>query len=99
MAHGTDFEQFLGLRLNALCSVNDHDSRVCRHERSVCVLREVLVSGCIENIDAAAVVFKLQHRTCDGDTSLLFNFHPVGNGMSGGRFSLDAAGQIDRAAV
>ena len=97
--HGTDFEELLGLGLNALGAVDDHDCGVRRHERAVGVLRKVLVSGRIEDIDAASVVFELQHRARHRDTSLFLNFHPVRDRMPGGRFSLYASREVDGSSV
>ena len=38
MAQGAHLEQLDGLRLNALCGVDDHDGRVCRHQGAVGIL-------------------------------------------------------------
>ena len=99
MAHGTDLEKLSCLRLNALGRVNDHDCGVGRHQCAVGVLGEVLVSGCIQKVDTAAVVFELQDTAGDRDSSLFFDFHPVGNRVPGGRLALDAARQVDGSAV
>ncbi len=99
MTHCADLEKLLGLRLDALGPVDDHDRGVRRHQRAVCVFREILMSRCVQNVDAAAVIFKLQNRTGNGNTSLLLDFHPVRNGMFCRGFSLYRTGCIDRAAV
>ena len=48
VAQGADLEQLDGLGLDALCGVDDHDSRVGCHQGAVGVLREVLMPGCPE---------------------------------------------------
>ena len=61
MPHRTDLKQLLGLGLNALGAVYDHDSRICCHKGTICILREILMSGCIKDIDTAPVILELQH--------------------------------------
>ena len=88
MAHDTDFEQFSGLGLDTLGCVDNHDRRVCSHQGTVGILREVLMSRCIQNVDAVAVVVELQYGRGDGNASLLLDLHPVGNRMPGCGFCL-----------
>ena len=57
-----DLEQFLGLSLNALGDINNHDCAVHSHERTVCILGEVLMARRIKDIDTAAIIVKLQDR-------------------------------------
>ena len=57
------------------------------------------MSGCIQKVHAASVVFKLQYTAGDRDTSLLLYFHPVGDCMARSRLALDASRQIDGTAV
>ena len=76
-AHGAHAEQLFRLRLHALGRVNHHHRGVRRHQRAVGVLGKILVAGRVKNVDAAAVVFKLQHAGRNRDAALLFNFHPV----------------------
>ena len=97
--HGADLEELARLRLDALGRVDDHDGAVRRHERAVGVLREVLVAGGIENVDAVAVVFKLEHGRRDGDAALLFQLHPVGDRMARRRLALYRAGELNRPSV
>ena len=99
MPAGTDLEEFSGLSLNALGSVDDHDRGVCRHQGTVSIFGEILMSGRIQDIYAEPAVIELKDRRCDRDTSLLFDLHPVGDRMSRSSFSLDGARKIDRAAV
>ena len=53
----------------------------------------------VQNIDAVALILELHNRRGDGDTTLLFNFHPVGNGVARILFALDRTGQLNGAAV
>ena len=78
VAQGADLEELARLRLDALRAVDDHHGAVRGHQRAVGVLREVLMSRRIENVDAVAAVLKLHDGRCDGNAALLFNFHPVG---------------------
>ena len=99
VAHGADLEELARLRLDALGRVDDHDGAVRRHERAVRVLREVLVAGGVEDVDAIALVFKLHDRRRDGDAALLFELHPVRDRVARGRLALDRAGELDGPAV
>ena len=88
----TDLEKLTGLRFNTFGSINDHDGRIRRHEGTVGILREILMSGGVDDIDAVAVIIELHNRRGNGNTSLLFDIHPVGYGVFIGFFSLDRAG-------
>ena len=61
--------------------------------------RQVLVSGGIQDIYAAAIVVKLQNRRGYGNTAFLFDIHPVGNGVLGAAFPLNRTGGLDAAGV
>ena len=98
MAHGTDLEEFPRLRLDALAAVDDHDSGVRRHQGAVGVLGEVLVARRVQNVDDKVLILKLHDRRGDRDTTLFFNFHPVGSGRLG-LFALDCARLGDGTAV
>jgi len=99
VAQGAHLEQLDGLGLNALCSVDDHDGRVCRHQGAVGVLREVLMARGVQNVHALARVVELQDRGGDGNTALLLNVHPVGHGVLCALLALDGACLIDGSAV
>ena len=77
MPHGADPEQLSGLRFDAFGRINDHHGGIGRHQRPIGVLRKVLVPRCVKNVNAVPVIFKLHDRRCDGNSSLLFQFHPV----------------------
>ena len=99
MAHDTDLEQLARLCLYSFGCIDDHHGRICRHQGTVRILREILMSRCVQNIDAVAVIIKLQNRRRDRNTTLLLDLHPVGHRMPCGRLSLYGTGQIDRSAV
>jgi len=88
-----------GLRLNALCRVDEHHRAVRGDERAVGILGEVLVARRIQNIDVEAVVIELHDRRRDGNAALLFDLHPVGGCVLFGLARLDRTGLMDRAAV
>ena len=77
MAHYADLEQFSGLCLHTLGTVDYHDCRICCHQCTVSILREILMSRCIQNINAVTIIMKLQNRGSNGNTSLFFDLHPV----------------------
>ena len=99
MAHGAYLKKLARLRLDALCSVNDHDGGVRCHEGTVGVLREVLMAGGVKDVDAVTLVLKLHDRGGDGDTALLLKLHPVGDGMARRGLALDRACHLYRPAV
>ncbi len=57
--HAADLEQLASLGLHALGSVDDHHCGVRRHQGTISILREVLMSRGIQNVYAKAVIFKL----------------------------------------
>ena len=99
MTHHTDLEQLDGLRLDTLRTIDDHDRTVSCHECPVGILREVLVSRCIQDVNALSFIIKLKHRGGNRNTSLLLDLHPVGNRMLGRLTSLDGTCEIDRASI
>ena len=98
-AHGADLEQLARLRLDTLGGVDDHDGRIRRHQRAVGVLREVLMSRGIQNVDAVIRVLELQDRRGNRDAALFLDFHPVGNRMTRILFALYRTGELDCSAV
>ena len=94
-----DLEELLGLGLDALCAVDDHDRGVGGHEGPVGVLREVLVPGGVEDVHAAAVIGELQYRGGDGDAALLLDVHPVRDRVLGAALALYGASGLDAAGI
>ena len=99
MAQRTDLKELFGLGLDALGAVDDHDRGVSSHKGTVGILREVLVAGGIEDVDAGAVIGELQNRGSNGDTALLLDVHPVRDGMLGRALALDRAGGLNAAGI
>ena len=99
MSHNTDFKELNGLGLHTLCSVNDHYRTVCRHQGSIGILREILVSRSIQNVNALSVIIKLEHGGGYGNSSFLLNLHPVGNRMLCGLSSLYRSCQVDGTSI
>ena len=95
----TDLKELFGLGLDALGAVDDHDRGVGGHKGTVGILREVLVAGGIEDVDAGAVIGELQHRGGDGNTALLLDVHPVRDGMLGRTLALDRTGGLNAAGI
>ena len=99
VAHDTDFKQLSGLCLDTLRCIDNHDGGIGCHQGTVRILREVLVSRGIQNVDAVAVVIELQNGRGNGNTTLFLDLHPVGYGMARSRFSFYGTGEIDRSSV
>ena len=99
VAQGADLEQLDGLGLNALCSIDDHDSGVRCHQGTVGILREVLMARGIQNVHALACIVELQDRGSDRNTALLLDIHPVGHSVLGALLALDGTGLIDGSTV
>jgi hypothetical protein len=96
--HAADVHQFARLFLDALRRVDDEDHAVHRRQRSVGVLREILVSGCIENGDLAAVVLESHDRGGDRDAALLLDLHEIRRGRLADLVALYRAGGVYGAA-
>ena len=99
MSHNTDFKELNGLGLHTLCSVNDHHRTVCRHQGSIGILREILVSRSVQNVNAFSVIIKLKYGGGYGNSSFLLNLHPVGNRMLCGLSSLYRSCQVDGTSI
>ena len=63
--------------------------RVGRGQHPVRVLGEVPVTRGVEQVQHHVAIGELQHRRRDGDTALLFEFHPVRRSMSSGLTTFD----------
>ena len=94
-----DLKEFDGLGLYAFGYVNEHDGAVYGHQRAVGILAEILVTRGVEDVDAEPVVVELHNAGGNGNTALLFNFHPVRDGMALGLAGFNRAGQVNSASV
>ena len=57
------------------------------------------MARCIEDVDAIAVIVELQDGGGDGDAALLFDLHPVRDGMTLRLARLDRSREMDCPAV
>ena len=77
VAQTTHLHQFDGARLNALGTVDHHQSGIHRGKGAIGVLGEIFVPGRIQQIHRSTRVGKLHHRRGNRDATLLLHGHPV----------------------
>ena len=94
-----DGKELDGLRLDTFRAVKEHDRGVCRTERAVGILGEVLVAGGVKDIDAVAVVVELHDGRGNGDTTLLLDLHPVGGRVVRSFSGFNGTCHVDGASV
>ncbi len=87
-----------GAGLDAFTAVEDHQRRVHRRQGAVGVFGEVFVARGVEQVDHVVAIRELHDRRGNGNTTLLFHFHPVGGGMAVGFTGFHRAGHRDRLA-
>ena len=73
-----NFEQLSGLTFDALAGVDDHDGRIDRGKRAVGVVGEVLVAGCVQEVEDVGAIFESHHRSGHRNAALALDLHPVG---------------------
>ena len=95
VAHAANFHQPLGLRLHPFHAVNDQNNTVHSGKRAIGVLRKILVTGSIEQIDLLAEVFEYHHRSGHRNTALAFDLHEVRRCGLGDLVALHRAGCLD----
>ena len=78
LTHTTDFHQLTGLGFHTFCGIDHDNNTIHSRQRTKRIFSEILVAGRIEDIDFMAGIIESHHGGCDGDSTLLFNFHPVG---------------------
>ena len=98
VAHPADLHELLGLGLDPLAAVDDHQRAVHGGEDPVGVLGEVLVAGGVQEVDLEFPVVELHDRRRDGDPPLLLDRHPVARRMPPRFPGLDGPGELDRPA-
>ena len=96
VALAANLDQAACLRLHAVGSVNHHQRRVHRGQHAVGVLREVLVTGSVEQVDDVVTVHHLHDRGRHGNAALFLDFHPVRGGVAGRLARFHRAGDLDR---
>ena len=94
-----DGEELARPVLDASSVIQQHHRAVRRDERTVGVLREILVAGRVEQVDLVPVVLELHHARRHRDAALLLELHPVRRGMARRTPRLHRAGEVDGAAV
>src|SRR5438132_5375354 len=87
-----DFEELLGLALDSFAGVDHHDHRIDSGEHAVGIFGEILVAGCIQQIDFVTKILELQYGGADRNAALAFQLHPVGSGCPLMLSSSDRAG-------
>ena len=78
LTHTADFHQLTGLGFHTFCGIDHDNNAIHSRQRTKRIFSEILVAGRIEDIDFMAGIIESHHGGCDGDSTLLFNFHPVG---------------------
>ena len=99
VAATTHLEQLQCLWLHALGHVEHHDHRVHGRQYSIRVLREISVTGRVEQVEHVTSVRELQHGGTDGNTALLLQLHPVRRSRATTTTSLHRPGLLQGAAV
>ena len=92
-------EQLPRAFLDALAVVQEHHRAVGGDQDAIRVLREVLVSRRVEQVDLVALVLELHHARRHRDAALLLHLHPVGRRVPLLAPSLHRPREVDRAAV
>ncbi len=95
VARAANLQQTPGLGLHAIARIDHHQGRVHGRQHAVGVFREVLVTGCVQQVDHAVAVFHLHHRRGHRNATLLLDFHPVRGRMARRFAGLYAAGDVD----
>jgi hypothetical protein len=94
-AAATDFEEFSGLGFDPFGGIDDHDCGIDRRKDSVGIFGKVSVAWGVEEVDDVVTVWELEDGRGDGDSALLFEFHPIAGGGSLVTTSGDAACELD----
>ena len=97
LAHTADLHQLTGLCLHTFGNVDHDNDAIHRRQGAEGILREVLVTRCIQDVNLMIRVIKRHHRSSDGDTTLFLNLHPVGCGGFLDLVRLHRACHVDRA--
>ena len=78
LSHGANLEQFYCLGFHTFRRIDDHDRTVHGGQDTVSIFTKVVMTGGIHDGNHFVIIFKLHNGGSNGDTSLFFNFHPVG---------------------
>ncbi len=75
--HAAHLHEALGLGLHAFYTIDDQNHAVHRCQGPVGVLREIAVTGCVQEVDEKVLVVKRHHRRRHRDATLPLDFHEV----------------------
>ncbi len=99
-------EQLQRLRLQALRAINEHHRGIHGGQNSVGILRKVRVARRIDKVDHEGLavvtlrgVLKLQRGGGDGNATVFFHVHPVGDGGLAAGLAVYGAGLLDHVGV
>ena len=76
--HAAYFHQFTRLSLDTFRYVNHDDDTIYGCQCSECILSEILVTRCIQNVNLMVGIIECHDRGSYRDTTLFLDFHPVG---------------------
>ncbi|MCY1428457.1 hypothetical protein D9M71_443400 [compost metagenome] len=93
-----DVHQGDGPWLYTFTAVEHHQRRVHRGQGAVGIFGEVFVARGVEQVDHVLAIRELHDRGGNGNTTLLFHFHPVGGGMAVGFTRFHRTGYRNRLA-
>ena len=99
VAHAAHFHEAFGLRFNAFHAIDHQHHAVHGRQRAVGVLREIAVTGCIQQVDALARVVEGHHRGADADSALPLDVHEIARGPFADLVALHCASRLDGTAV
>ena len=95
IAQTGDFHQLTGTILDAFRGIDNHQTAVHRRQRTIGIFGEVFVPRSIQQIDQTVVIRELHYGSGNGDTALLFHFHPVRLRMLTGAAAFYRTGGLD----
>ena len=78
LSHTAHLHQFTRLRFHTLRAVYNDDNAVHSSQCAVCIFGKVLVTGSIENVNLIVPIVEFHHGSRYRNTTLLFDFHPIG---------------------
>ena len=95
VTHAAHLHQALGLGLDTLDTVDDQDHAVHCGERAVGVLGKVAVTGRVQEVDQAVLVFEGHDRCRHRDATLPLDVHEVRGRRFGDLIGLDRSGRLN----
>jgi hypothetical protein len=97
--HPANVKQLPGLGFHSLRSVEEHQCRVHRRKRAVCVFAEVVVTRGVEQVQPMSAVLELHCARGHRDPALALQLHLVARRVPLGPALLDRTGKMDGAAI